>query len=93
MMMSALALNPARSRTPSGAWISISTGNTVALSSVRAFREILDSVPSTVAPGRAPTLMVTGIPSRSRPTSISSTVPRNRRRSMSAMVIRTVPSW
>ena len=65
----------------------------VAFSSSRPVSEILVSRPSTRVSGSAPIVTSTGIPSASRPTSISSTVPRNSSSSISAIVIRTVPSW
>src|SRR5881398_630498 len=82
----------ARSVAPATSVRTISIGNTVACSCLCALSQILSSRPLTVALGSAPILIVTGMPSLSRPTSISSTVPRKIRSRMAAMRISTVPA-
>ena len=65
----------------------------VAPSAVLDLGAILSILPSTFASGRAPILMWAGIPSRSLPTSISSTVPLKMRVLMSARLVSAVPAW
>ena len=90
--MSALALYPARMNTSSGIFAAALISNMMTPFSSVPFGAMYSSVASSEMSCRAPIVSLTGIPSRMRPTSVSSTFPRKIMLFMSATDAMVVPS-